>query len=84
MEPAHCGFTLAQVEREHILDTLMCCRGNRTHTARQLDISIRSLRIKLHDYAHSGCHVCKASTGADDSSVLCEQAKSPFAPCRQR
>jgi hypothetical protein len=80
MEPTHCALTLADVERGHILDTLVCCHGNRTHTARFLDISLRSLRIKLHDYAQSGCDVCKPSTRADDSPAFCELAKSSFAP----
>jgi Bacterial regulatory protein, Fis family len=81
MEPPHCGFTLADVEREHILDTLMCCHGNRTHAAKLLGISLRSLRIKLHDYVQSGYDVCKPSIGADDPPALCGRAKSPAAPC---
>ena len=84
MEPAHCGFTLADVEREHILDTLMCCDGNRTRAAKLLGISLRSLRIKLHDYEQSGCDVCKPeAAGVDDSQALCERAKSPAVPCRR-
>jgi EAL domain-containing protein (putative c-di-GMP-specific phosphodiesterase class I) len=55
--------------------------GNRTHTARLLDISLRSLRIKLHDYAQSGCAVCEPNAHLDQ--FLCEQAKSPLAPCRR-
>jgi two-component system, response regulator FlrC len=42
------GSTLAEVEREHILETLTCCDGNRTRTAKFLDISVRCLRTKLH------------------------------------
>jgi len=82
MEQGHCGFTLAEVEREHILDALVCCHGNRTHTASLLDISLRGLRIKLHDYAQSGCIVCE--TNAHPDQFLCERAKSPLAPCRRR
>ena len=55
--------TLADVERQHILDTLKHCENNRTHAAKILGISIRCLRIKLHKYAQegfdvppSGCH----------------------------
>jgi DNA-binding NtrC family response regulator len=42
--------TLAEVERRHILQTLALCGYNRTHTARLLGISIRCLRLKLHQY----------------------------------
>ena len=42
--------TLAEVERHHILETLKQCEGNRTHTARMLDVSIRTLRNKLNEY----------------------------------
>jgi hypothetical protein len=83
MEPARCGLTLAEVERQHILDTLVCCHGNRTRAAKLLNISIRGLRIKLHDYALSGCEVCIASNGGDDPAAFCERARSPFAPCRR-
>ena len=48
------GYTLADVEREHILETLSACDGNRTRTARLLDISIRCLRMKLHRFGQSG------------------------------
>jgi hypothetical protein len=81
MVPTHCGFTLAEVKREHILDTLVCCHGNRMFAAKQLGISVRSLRMKLHDYALSGCVVCEPNAKFD--RPLCERAKSPSAPCRQ-
>jgi hypothetical protein len=83
MEPARCGLTLADVEREHILDTLVCCHGNRTQTARLLDISLRSLRIKLHDYTQAGCDVCEPSTHGSQLRFQCDLAKSPLAPCRR-
>jgi hypothetical protein len=82
MEPQHCGLTLAEVERAHILDTLVCCHGNRTHAASLLDISLRCLRIKLHDYAQAGCAVCESHAYLDQ--FPCERAKSPLAPCRRR
>ena len=52
--------TLAEFEREHILQALEECRRNRTHTAKLLGISIRSLRNKLRAYAHSGIQVIPA------------------------
>lgn len=70
MEPARCAFTLAEVERNHILGTLLYCHGNRTHAASLLGISLRCLRIKLHDYAQSGYDVCKPNTRADDSPKI--------------
>lgn len=51
------GPSLAEVEREHILETLSRCRGNRTRTAKVLRISVRSLRMKLQCYALSGSEV---------------------------
>lgn len=52
-------FTLAEVERQHILSTLMFCAGNRTHTVNILKISLRGLRLKLRQYEKSGYYVCK-------------------------
>ena len=78
MEPARCGLRLADVERQHILSTLVCCHGNRTLAAKLLGISIRGLRIKLHDYAQSGCAVCEPHAQID--KFLCEPVRSPLAP----
>jgi DNA-binding NtrC family response regulator len=51
------GRTLADVERHLILDTLASCLGNRTHAARILGISIRTLRNKLNEYMQAGIAV---------------------------
>ncbi|KLK93240.1 hypothetical protein AA309_09570 [Microvirga vignae] len=48
------GHTIADVERHLILDTLTYCLGNRTHAARILGISIRTLRNKLNEYMEAG------------------------------
>jgi len=48
------GRTVADVERDLILDTLDHCLGNRTHAANILGISIRTLRNKLREYSQSG------------------------------
>lgn len=48
------GRTVADVERELILDTLDHCLGNRTHAANILGISIRTLRNKLNQYNDEG------------------------------
>jgi DNA-binding NtrC family response regulator len=52
---SHTDFrSLADVERDHILETLSRCNGNRTLAAKLLHISLRGLRLKLHDYARCG------------------------------
>ncbi|MGL4635882.1 MAG: sigma-54 interaction domain-containing protein [Beijerinckiaceae bacterium] len=48
------GQTVARVEQDLILDTLDHCLGNRTHAARILGISIRTLRNKLNEYEADG------------------------------
>jgi DNA-binding NtrC family response regulator len=42
--------TLAEMEKRHILGVLDFCKGNRTQAAKLLDLSIRTLRNKLHEY----------------------------------
>ena len=51
------GRTVAQVERDLILETLHHCLGNRTHAANILGISIRTLRNKLKLYSEDGVAV---------------------------
>ena len=51
------GRTVAEVERDLILDTLDHCLGNRTHAAKILGISIRTLRNKLNEYEAEGIDV---------------------------
>ena len=51
------GRTVADVERDLILDTLDHCLGNRTHAANILGISIRTLRNKLREYGQAGLQV---------------------------
>src|SRR5215467_36715 len=48
------GRTVADVERDLILETLKHCLGNRTHAANILGISIRTLRNKLNEYSDDG------------------------------
>ena len=48
------GTTLDDMERYVILEALQHHNGNRTHTARALGISIRTLRNKLADYRKIG------------------------------
>jgi two-component system, response regulator FlrC len=51
------GRTVADVERDLILETLNHCLGNRTHAANVLGISIRTLRNKLQQYRQEGMSV---------------------------
>ena len=51
------GRTVADVERDLILDTLDHCLGNRTHAANILGISIRTLRNKLSQYSGEGISI---------------------------
>ncbi len=55
------GRTVADVERDLIIDTLQHCLGNRTHAANILGISIRTLRNKLKLYSESGVSVPQAA-----------------------
>jgi hypothetical protein len=48
------GMTVAEVERRLILETLEHTSNNRTRAARQLGISIRTLRNKLAEYRAAG------------------------------
>ena len=53
LEPASPGGgfpTLSDLEKHHILAALDRCKGNRTHAAKMLNVSIRTLRNKLHEY----------------------------------
>jgi DNA-binding NtrC family response regulator len=57
------GRTVAQVERDLILETLKHCLGNRTHAANVLGISIRTLRNKLNEYSADGVTVPPPGSG---------------------
>jgi two-component system, response regulator FlrC len=57
------GRTVADVERDLIIDTLKHCLGNRTHAANILGISIRTLRNKLNEYQSVGVSVPSPGLG---------------------
>jgi DNA-binding NtrC family response regulator len=44
------SFLLSELEKRHIFAMLEKTKGNRTHAARMMGISIRTLRNKLHEY----------------------------------
>ncbi len=58
------GRTIAEVERDMIINTLDHCLGNRTHAANILGISIRTLRNKLNQYKQSGIDIPMAGSGS--------------------
>lgn len=49
-QPTQAGTTLAEVEKNHILSTLLSMQNNKTKAAEKLGISIRTLRNKLKEY----------------------------------
>ena len=57
------GRTVADVERDLIIDTLKHTLGNRTHAAKILGISIRTLRNKLNAYVQDGLAVPPPGVG---------------------
>ena len=59
------GRTVAEVERDLILETLKHCLGNRTHAANILGISIRTLRNKLNEYSADGAPIPPANGGGE-------------------
>jgi DNA-binding NtrC family response regulator len=59
------GRTVAEVERDLILETLKHCLGNRTHAANILGISIRTLRNKLNEYSGDGVPVPPPGNGGE-------------------
>ncbi|WP_417826137.1 sigma-54-dependent transcriptional regulator [Thalassospira povalilytica] len=65
MTAALVGRTVADVERDLIIDTLKHCFGNRTHAANILGISIRTLRNKLRQYTDEGLAVPAPGDGQD-------------------
>jgi len=59
------GRTVADVERDLILETLQHTLGNRTHAATILGISIRTLRNKLKQYGEEGVAIPPPPGGAE-------------------
>lgn len=61
--PLLIGATVEEIERELVLQTLARCDGNRTHAARLLGFSVRTLRNKIRQYAADGADVPAHSHG---------------------
>lgn len=58
------GRTLSEVERDTILAALRFYAGNRTHTARSLNISFNTLAAKIKKYQECGIEVTPTPKGA--------------------
>ena len=73
------GCSITTIERELILATLKATDGNRTHAARILDISIRTLRNKISQYAAEGVDVPEpgAETAGEASSGKTQKPRDP-------
>jgi DNA-binding NtrC family response regulator len=55
--PLLIGSTVGEIERELVLQTLARYEGNRTHAARVLGVSVRTLRNKIRLYSADGIDV---------------------------
>ena len=55
--PMLIGLTVEEIERELVLQTLARCHGNRTHAARVLGLSVRTMRNKIRQYATAGVDI---------------------------
>ena len=51
------GCSVADMERELIIGTLHRCGGNRTHAAKVLRISVRTLRYRIAAFKNMGVYV---------------------------
>jgi DNA-binding NtrC family response regulator len=60
---------LREIEREAILRTLVAKGGNKTHTARELGIGLRTLQRKLGRYVVEG-HVIPTRQGGENEPHL--------------
>ena len=61
--------TLDEVEKRHILTALEHCHGNRTHAAKALGISVRTLRNKLNEYNIKGLASMSEPSGPNMNTV---------------
>ena len=57
------GKPLKDLETHFILETLKHHQGNRTHAAKTLGISLRTLRNKINEFTAEGIDVMAPTTG---------------------
>lgn len=68
--------TLAEVEKEHILQVLKAVDGNKSQASRVLGVSIKTLYNKLHEYGQMPAKTYDYSK--IEEKVLAEEYKSHF------
>jgi two-component system response regulator FlrC len=56
--PVAPGRTVTEVEKDLILSTLERLNGNRTHAAKALGVSVRTIRNRLREYKLAGSTTC--------------------------
>ena len=81
--PLPVGSTVAEIERELVLQTLASCNGNRTHAARVLGVSVRTLRNRIRLYTARGIDV-PAHSGAPNSRALSDLSEIRLTLLRKR
>ncbi len=59
--------TLEQVEKDLIFAALKRCSNNRTHAAKMIGISLRTLRNKLSEYRHAGYREAMLTRDLEDA-----------------
>ena len=59
--------TLEQVEKDLIFAALKKCQNNRTHAAKMIGISLRTLRNKLSEYRSAGFREAMLTRDVDDT-----------------
>ena len=64
------GSTIEAIERELVLQTLARCHGNRTHAARVLGLSVRTMRNKIRQYATDWRRHSRAQLGRRQGSFV--------------
>lgn len=68
-----CPFTAEELIRWAILTTLMAFGGNRTHTAAQLGLSIRTIRNHIRRYRDQGFYVPVSCERSDLASNVAQR-----------
>ncbi|MBD88734.1 MAG: sigma-54-dependent Fis family transcriptional regulator [Deltaproteobacteria bacterium] len=71
--------SLREREQAVILEVLQACNGNRTHAARELGISVRTLRNRLRDYRDDGLEIPNPArmSALDETTGLAGIAAAP-------
>ena len=76
--PMLIGSTVGEIERELVLQTLARFDGNRTHAARVLGLSVRTLRNKIRQYSAEGSDVPRARARLSRGERFGRQRRPPL------